>query len=336
MTTSLWLIKYKDYERFSTILESLELSDVQKQIIRARYLPILHTLQRRATSYSRIYFTGHTIITIGSLFVPALLSIQYSDTGTAFSGIPFQVQIFWATWVISVLVTIFNGILILFKIDKKYYFLHSTLERLRSEGWQYVQLTGRYSGHLIDHKQPTHHNQFIYFCHAVEKIKMKQVNEEYYKNMDKTSQNPSSGQQQSSSGEKAYSVSNEMYVPSPDKELQQLEDSAPRAIRQVLSELIKSNKVVDTRRNSISSIKSSDTLSSYITNSDSTNNTIPKMGREEVGKEEVEKEEVGKEEKNEIILVNATDVESKRDRELIDIQRIIEREKAYEDFINKK
>ena len=40
-----------------------------------------------------------------------------------------------------------NGDLLV-KIDKKYYFLNTTLERLRSEGWQYFSLTGRYSGHL--------------------------------------------------------------------------------------------------------------------------------------------------------------------------------------------
>ena len=140
--------------------------------------------------------------------------------------------------------------------------------------------------------------------------------EEYYKNMDKTSQNPTNGQQQGSSGEKAYSVSNEMYVPSPDKELQKLEDSAPRAIRQVLSELIKSNKTMETRHNSISSIKSSDTLSSYITNSDS--NTIPKNGNEE---------------KNEIIIVNANDIANDVEQYRIDLNK---RERAYEDFINKK
>ena len=70
-----------------------------------------------------------------------------------------------------------NGILTLFKIDKKYYFIHTMLERLRSEGWQYFSLTGRYSGHLTSNNKPTHENQFVFFTHYIEKIKMKQIYE---------------------------------------------------------------------------------------------------------------------------------------------------------------
>jgi hypothetical protein len=69
----------------------------------------------------------------------------------------------------------------MFKIDKKYYFLHTTYEHLRSEGWQYIQLSGKYSGFYTPNEKPTHENQFIYFCHSVEKVKMKQIEEEYYK-----------------------------------------------------------------------------------------------------------------------------------------------------------
>lgn len=323
MTMSLWLIKYKDYERFSEILNKLDLTEVQKDIIRARYLPILHTFQRRATSYSRIYFTGHLVMTIGSLFVPALLSIQYADTGTVLSGIPFQVQIFWSTWVLSLLVTICNGILILFKIDKKYFFLHSTLERLRSEGWQYIQLTGKYSGHLINHKEPTHDNQFIYFCHAIERIKMKQVNEEYYKNMEKDTQQPTNGQNGGTDNKSAI-VPNEMYVPSPDKELEHLKTAMPNVIEKALRSLITSNKTIETsktpneqsRRNSVSSIKSSNTLSSYLSGMTIgtvvNDNNINKVNKIEHIEEEI---------KNEIILVNSDN---------------IDKESIYNDFMNKK
>lgn len=320
MSMSLWLIKYKDYERFAEILNKLELSDVQKDIIRARYLPILHTFQRRATLYSRIYFSGHLAMTIGSLFVPALLSIQYADTDTAFSGISFQVQIFWATWVLSLLVTICNGILILFKIDKKYFFLHSTLERLRSEGWQYVQLTGKYSGHLINHKQPTHENQFIYFCHAIERIKMKQVNEEYYKNMEKDTQQPTNSQGESTDNKSAI-VLNDMYVPSPDKELDHLKTAMPDVIEKALRSLITSNRtiepskqqdIVQSRKNSISSIKSSNTLSSYL--SEMTEGTIVHNSNKNKNKKEENINKIievidGEGNKNEIILVNSDNIE---------------------------
>ena len=142
-----WILctQYKDKSNFQNILNELDLSVVQKQIIITRYLSILENFQRRSRNYSYLFFSGHFIITVGSLFVPALLSIQNSDK--TFTGNNVTVEVYWATFVISLLVTIFNGVLTLFKIDKKYYFLNTTLERLRSEGWQYFSLTGRYASH---------------------------------------------------------------------------------------------------------------------------------------------------------------------------------------------
>jgi hypothetical protein len=55
------------------------------------------------------------------------------------------------------------------------------LEQLRSEGWQFLELSGRFSGFYTPKEKATHANQFLYFCHAIEKLKMKQVEEEYYK-----------------------------------------------------------------------------------------------------------------------------------------------------------
>jgi hypothetical protein len=68
----------------------------------------------------------------------------------------------------------------LFKIDKKYFFINTTLEMLHSEGWQYVGLSGRYSGKDSE-ISATHENQFLIFFHMAEKIKMRQVEEEYWK-----------------------------------------------------------------------------------------------------------------------------------------------------------
>jgi hypothetical protein len=90
-----------------------------------------------------------------------------------------QQQIYWVTWVTSLLVTTSNGLLTLFKIDKKYLFLHTNKEHIISEGWQYVGLSGRYSGFYTPGQEPTHPNQYIFFCHIIEKIRMREVEDEY-------------------------------------------------------------------------------------------------------------------------------------------------------------
>jgi hypothetical protein len=156
---------------------------MQKNSIRRRYFELLRDFRVRCRIFSLLFHVGHFTITVGSLVVPALLSVQYAGSGITFiDANSFQAQVYWTTWILSLLVTMFNGVLVLFKVDMKYYFLHTTLERLRSEGWQYLELTGRYAGALTQTGEtPSHRNQFKYFCHYIEKIKLKQVEEEYYK-----------------------------------------------------------------------------------------------------------------------------------------------------------
>jgi hypothetical protein len=166
----------------SLIFNSQSLSDYRKEILKIRYLRILWDFQNRCKFYSWIYHACRIMVTVGSLLVPAMMSIQYSKESLFSFTQSLEIPIYWATWAISLVVTIANGIFTLFKIDKKYYFLHSIYEKLQSEGYQYLSLTGKYSGILNkNRRQPTHDNQFIYFCHNIEKIKMSQVFEEFLK-----------------------------------------------------------------------------------------------------------------------------------------------------------
>lgn len=157
------------------VFDKLEgLKEYQRDILHIRYYPLFKNYQRRCLFYAIIFHLSRFIVTVGSITVPALLSIKIS-------GIDYE----WITWSISLAVTIFNGILTLFKIDKKYYFLHTTKACLESEGWQYVSLSGKYSklpASSHDHTATnTHEIQFMNFCLSIEKIKMRQVEEEYYK-----------------------------------------------------------------------------------------------------------------------------------------------------------
>lgn len=228
---------YKDRSNFQNILQELDISEVQKQIIKIRYLSILENYQRRARNYSFIFFTGHFVITVGSLLVPALLSIQNSDKSFTYTADNFAAQIYWTTFVISILVTTFNGVFTLFKVDKKYYFLHTNLERLRSEGWQYFSLTGRYAVVKDKDKERTgtHTNQFVHFIHFVEKIKMKQVQEEYYKAEEKTTQAPGQG----GNGQDLYPLS-------PDQPLNSMSNQVPDPVQHALNSIIVSQDNIRT------------------------------------------------------------------------------------------
>ena len=161
------------------ILKLDDLTEVQRDTLRIRFCGMIKFYKRRVQTTNIIAFYMHFFVTVGSLIVPALLSIQSPGMSSNMFG---ATELYWSTWTISLFVTISNGILNLFKIDKKYYSLNTVLAQLEAEGWQYISLSGRYSGHFGDHiKKPTHKNQFIYFCSMIEKITMRQIQDEYYK-----------------------------------------------------------------------------------------------------------------------------------------------------------
>jgi hypothetical protein len=169
-----------------TIVEILSLSNSKKILFRQRYLRVLADYKARSTRYTISFYTLRIIVGIGSLLVPALLSIQQIGVGNSDQSDAkkqLDIALFWSTWVLSLLVTMSNGLFTLMKVDKKYYFMHTLLEQLRSEGWQFLTLTGRYA----IYRRPdisgglSHDLAFGLFCHMVEKIKMHQVEEEYYK-----------------------------------------------------------------------------------------------------------------------------------------------------------
>ena len=51
---------------------------------------------------------------------------------------------YWSTWSISLLVTISNGFLQLFSLDKNFFSYSLVVEQLKTEGWQYFGLSGKY------------------------------------------------------------------------------------------------------------------------------------------------------------------------------------------------
>jgi hypothetical protein len=160
---------------FSTVLDDIPLEPLRKRIIVERYTKLVSELEDQTFRISICFHTSRSIITVGSLIVPALLSIQYTSSNGS------NLTIYWTTWVVSLLVTICNGLATLLKLDKNYYHLHTVREQLISDGWQYAELTGKYSGIHTPHRIATHENQFVFFSHSIEKIRMRQVQEEYYK-----------------------------------------------------------------------------------------------------------------------------------------------------------
>ena len=76
----------------------------------------------------------------------------------------FDIITYWASWSLSLTITACNGFLQLFSL---------VVEQLKTEGWQYFQLSGKYEN------AKTHEQSFKQFCKSIESIKRKQIEQEY-------------------------------------------------------------------------------------------------------------------------------------------------------------
>jgi hypothetical protein len=182
-------------------INSLDLSAQRKLSIKHRFLSLLQEYTFRSKRYSTAFHTLRIIISVGSLIVPALLSVQFTGGSSSTSQGPSQqiatsTSVYWVVWVLSLFVTISNALMTLMKIDKKYFTLHTTLHHIVSEGWLYIELSGKYSGFHTPGETPTHENQYVYFCQTLEKIRMKQIGDEYYKLTDANQQPPATDKDQ--------------------------------------------------------------------------------------------------------------------------------------------
>ena len=155
------------------IVEDADLDNYKKKILMNRYVKQVVYYERKSDRYRKHYNTFRTSVTIGSILLPALLSIQNVSISSNDDDKSFQQIIYWVTWGISLGVTVCNGIIQLFSLDKLYFSSSMVMEKLKSEGWQFFQLSGRY---IIYN---THNEAFIEFCTQIEKLKMEQVTHEY-------------------------------------------------------------------------------------------------------------------------------------------------------------
>ena len=172
----------RDQDDLSPLFDGLDtLTAFQRRSLRERYRFFMSEYRGRSLFYTVLFYTLRVTVTAGSLAVPALLSIQQTSIPQHDSAL------YWFTWSTALAVTASNGLITLFKLDKRFFTLNATMERIRSETWQYLQLSGRYSGHHHHHAKPTHANQFVAYCTQLEKINMKRVEEEFMKNTDSES-----------------------------------------------------------------------------------------------------------------------------------------------------
>jgi len=156
----------------NSIIDTLVLdSETDRGILKSRFLSEVVDYERRKLKTKKYYDVFRFIVTIGSILLPAILSLGQMDP----SKLPknFDQWTYWSSWTISLMVTASNGFLQLFSLDKNYFEYALTTEQLKTEGWQYFQLSGKYED------DESHQEAYKAFSKSIENIKRKQVEKEY-------------------------------------------------------------------------------------------------------------------------------------------------------------
>ena len=162
-------LSFKD--RILNIIKSLDLDNKKKIIIKNRFLYEIMEYEKKRDNTKKYYNAFRFIVTTGSIFLPAMLSIGQMDPNKLPKN--FDNISYWITWTISLMVTASNGFLQLFSLDKNFFTYAIVTEQLKTEGWQYFQLAGKYEDF------EDHNDGYRTFCKSIESIKQKQVEQEF-------------------------------------------------------------------------------------------------------------------------------------------------------------
>lgn len=143
-------------EDYNKLIEALGLDDLQKHFLRSRWLDQVLWMEGRANSAKLLYYALRLTTIIGGVLIPALINVKVTAGAAS--------VITWVTFGISLLVAISAGIEGFFRYGEHWRHYRMTVELLKSEGWQFFQLTDRYR------RFGSHARAYHLFASRVEKL----------------------------------------------------------------------------------------------------------------------------------------------------------------------
>lgn len=144
-------------KEFTTLIDTLELSDLDKQFMKSRWLDQLLWLEGRAKSTKKWSSRLRLMTIIGGVLVPAFVSLNFNDN-------MFGQYIGWVTFGLSQIVAVSASVEEYFGFSEKQTLYRKTAESLKSEAWKFLQLTGSYQ------EYPNHSEAYSIFALRVEKF----------------------------------------------------------------------------------------------------------------------------------------------------------------------
>lgn len=152
---------YRDWlkQDLGELIQALDLTDLQKHFLRSRWLDQVLWMEARADNMSSWYHRLRVITVVGSTLIPGLLSALFLAEAGSISQL--------TTHVIILIVSLFVAALIaveeFFHLGERWRHYRRTVEGLKTEGWQFFQLSGAY-------RAQSHAEAYPAFAGRVEEI----------------------------------------------------------------------------------------------------------------------------------------------------------------------
>ena len=165
-----------DFEkRIYPLIDHLKISKYHRSLIKKRFAKLVLAYEDLSTGTTYRYNSCRVAISIGSMILPTLQTIQDSENVASYKD-----YIYWFAIGTSLSVMISNNLISMFELDKKYIMYGVTTEKLKSLGWKYLESSDIFAG-------KTHQQNLTLFWNEVELIKKLQVLAEYASSDDKSS-----------------------------------------------------------------------------------------------------------------------------------------------------
>jgi SLOG in TRPM, prokaryote/Protein of unknown function (DUF4231) len=132
---------YQDWLKadFEGLISELQLPELRRHFLQSRWLEQLLWVEGRANHSRNRYYLWRLITIIGGVLVPALVTLQLNR--------PPDAPLTWATFAVSLLVAVSAAVEGFFRYGERWRHYRRTAELLKTEGWQFFQLTGHYRRH---------------------------------------------------------------------------------------------------------------------------------------------------------------------------------------------
>ncbi len=155
---------YRDQfkEEICSLIEQIELSDLQQQFMKSRWLSQVLWLESRSQQNRNRYYLLRLITIIGGVIVPALVSLNINSDNV-------QAAIGWIAFGLSQAVAISAAVEEFFHYGERYRHYRNTAEAMKIEGWQFFQLSGPY------HNAQSHTEVYADFAQRVESVMQRDV-----------------------------------------------------------------------------------------------------------------------------------------------------------------